>query len=158
MVLALKSAFITSRWGATRGSACPVFALVSFCLAGLGAPVDGTWLGGRRQAPHAHPHHARPRTSPRRAASPRDVARFPGLRGTAGEGAQERRVRLTTRSFQEGGIAGSRSRAVVADEGGAARQCRAREHRLDLGGHPRLVAHDGGVGRPGHAPCSRMRW
>ena len=46
MVLALKSAFITSNTlGNDSGVRLPTaFTLVSFCLAGLGAPVDDTWL------------------------------------------------------------------------------------------------------------------
>jgi AcrR family transcriptional regulator len=46
VVLALRSAFITSRTlGNDSGVRLPeVFGLVSFCLAGLGAPVDTAWL------------------------------------------------------------------------------------------------------------------
>ncbi len=46
LVLALKTAFITSRTlGNESGVRLPTaFALVSFCLAGLGAPVDDPWL------------------------------------------------------------------------------------------------------------------
>lgn len=47
VLLALRSAFITSRTlGNDSGLRLPeVFGLVSFCLAGLGAPVDAAWLG-----------------------------------------------------------------------------------------------------------------
>jgi hypothetical protein len=46
MVLAMKSAFITNHTlGNDSGVRLPeVFALVSFCLAGLGARVDDAWL------------------------------------------------------------------------------------------------------------------
>ena len=46
MVLAMKSAFITNQTlGNDSGVRLPeVFALVSFCLAGLGAGVDDAWL------------------------------------------------------------------------------------------------------------------
>jgi AcrR family transcriptional regulator len=48
MLMALKSTFITSRTlGSTFGVPLPEpTALVAFCLAGLGAPVDETWLHG----------------------------------------------------------------------------------------------------------------
>ena len=46
MILALKSAFITSHTlGNDTGVGLPdINALTSFCLAGLGAPVDDAWL------------------------------------------------------------------------------------------------------------------